>query len=240
MDTIEIHCSDIQKWAGCTKAMHHKTFSSDARPKRMPHIASLVGTAVHAKVSGADEPEVPASVVFDGHTPSMRIARQQVQIMSDSIKLSLRDHSDIDFEVELTSLREDHWPQNVILAGRADMVGFTPDSTIFIADLKTSHSTEHAWLQLGGYAYLMQNMGHQVDKVGVIHCPRDKVGMTSAAVDKSWVSGAEVIQESIEVVERAVSILRMNERPTAAPGPACRYCTHPSCVVRTIEPNIHI
>ena len=238
MNNIEIHCSEIPKWAACAKSAQWKMNYPEKRQERLPHIATYIGSYVHATLADLEPPDGTGMFVFDKITPDMNYARVQAKRMTEAVRAWLGDCSDIDFEVNLGTMREVEWPDNMVLTGTADMILATPEGRLAVLDLKTSRNIEAAWLQLGGYAKLLNSRVHRVDLVGVLHCPRGHL-QEELNVTATWREAGPALDEA-DLVLKNISRSFMGWNMAASPGPACRYCPHPDCVVRAGEQDIHL
>lgn len=234
-DQQAVRASSLARWASCEKrglwAFHHPD-----ETKREPHVATWIGTAVHALAAGAELPETPEMMRFDGITPDIRMAKLQIKTMADAVA----EAADVQFsrhEVYLGDWQHEQWPFFMFLSGTADLIGIDGSGKYFIADLKTGAQFHSAWLQLGAYALLYEHSPDMVGKVETlctIHCPRPSFPPAPDwGANLYFCDAHEAKLEAQRVLDRIAMLLSEEETPYAAPGRRCSSCEHPTCVVRT-------
>ena len=241
METVpfltDLHCSSLPQWAVCEASEVWKLKNTETRPERGEHVAAWMGSAIHAYIADAREPDPPRELVYDGITPTMSVAEQQIDRMTDAIRQTMhkegwevRGH-----EVEGRSYTNSLAP-GVRLVGTMDLVLEAGGRTA-IVDLKTSADFRPAWLQLGGYALL-----HKAEVLGVIHCPRPRSLLDDAEAKFHYNDQPAMLVagEAFRVMLRVAELLHDGHRAIAAPGNRCRFCPHEACIVRAVgrTPNL--
>ena len=242
--TIEIHPSDLVSWTKCEKKRIQRFWNPEPVAHTRTHIAEWVGSAVHARVAGLDDPPRPKEIVFDAFSPTFTTAQAQVSVMAEQVTRTIADSlspgSIVEYEVPFEPLRMPGWPQNVVLVGTADMVVTTMDRNITaIVDIKTSQNFEYAWLQLGAYG-LLWNRGEPsgIPDLGVLHCPRPDYGMMNReqvldiSFQETSVNARKCADEALSAIRRIIDLVTDRDTAVASPGIHCKWCEHPYCVIR--------
>lgn len=233
MKHIELHASQVSGFLMCETAGLHRFWNKE---QRVPHISSWIGRQVHRQVlDEGDEPfNDETGYVYDKHTDDFAHAKRQSRRIVKAVQKTLDEHEieHVETEKDMGYYREDHWPANICLAGRADIIGYHQGVRVII-DLKTGDDYVPAWLQLGAYALLD---GYDDSKVlpaiglGVIHAPRKDNGWNPPMV--YWAERPhDIIDITRKQLERIIDLIGDPE-PTVSPGKHCKWCQHPDCAVR--------
>lgn len=225
----------------CEAAQVWKLQNGEDRPARGEHVATWMGTCIHSIIAGAGEVEPPAALVFDGITPTLSVAWQQIDAMAASINAKLLEEG-----WKVTA--HEYAPEPVVyddldgapvrLIGTIDLKMATDYARRrAIMDLKTSAEYRAAWLQLGGYDLL-----DPVDTLGTIHCPRPPTLIDDPVTDIHYnkLPAAAVADQAFRVLRRAAAILHDDQLAIAAPGTRCASCPNDGCIVRSVGrvPNL--
>ena len=233
---IQIHCSELVRWTACEKAAVWNYQNPAFAPPRMPHIATWMGSAVHARCADAPEPDAPEPVVFDKVSPNLSVARHQVEMMADSVSCAIdREGWEIkDRETQFPDLCLPDWPFNLRLVGRCDLRASWSGGRC-IVDIKTSRNFEPAAIQLGGYRLLdrMSSGREPATTVATVHCPRPDILPDHKMASIHYYAAEAAKVEAVRIMARIADLIRDPARGTATPGNRCRYCVHPDCVTRT-------
>ena len=232
MDLIEIHCSALANWALCEKAALWRMMDPGTGDEPIEHVATWMGSAVHARVAEEDPPDEPKLIVFDKMTPNIKYARAQVERMAEAVtdKLIEVDWFVITREREVAPVDSPNWIPQLRLVGRTDLDVISASGITITADVKTSKEFFPAWIQLGGYA-LMQDP--EPVRVATIHCPRAALVQDQPPVEIYYADAAECADEAARIMSRISELLEDGSKAVAAPGNRCRFCKHPTCVVRS-------
>lgn len=209
--------------------------------ERDQHVATWIGKCVHARLAGDIEPAVPELLVYDATTPTMNRAKVQIMRMTQALQASLSElgWTPLAREVQVGPINWGHWPHNVHLQGTADLLAVDADGKGVLVDVKTSKEIVKAWLQLGCYALAYEHVDcgipgapRFVDRVAVAHCPRPQTLLDEPKAEIYSLYTHEIRNDTWHALNRVVANLHNPEAAPAAPGPGCRYCTHPECRVR--------
>ena len=233
----DIHCSSLPQWAVCEQSQIYMLKYPEAPPERGQHVAGWMGSAIHAYIAGEKPPDPPPVVVLDGITPTMAIAHQQIEAMSEAIEIALDNEG---WAVEDQEYEPDPFTSalapGVRLVGRIDM-RLASGQKRALVDLKTSADFRAAWLQLGGYDLL-----DPADILGTIHCPRPPslIDVPVATFHYNEKPAEAVANQSLRVLIRAAKLLQDDSNAIAAPGNRCRHCPNEGCFVRSVGqvPNL--
>ena len=247
MDSGEhVHCSELTKWTGCDKSMSWKRQNPQPGPPREEHVATWMGTAVHAAVGGLGVPPPPEALVFDGTTPNLRHAHKQIERMALAVstKLAASGWQILDTELEFpplsfTSMLPETSLMDLRLVGRIDLlVRFL--GKVGIIDIKTAKNIWPAWIQLGGYGLLYEegNGKGSLGYLATVHCPRVELGREQPDAKIVYCDAGEAIEEARRICDRIQMVLE-DGLAVASPGHECQWCEHPTCVVRTTEATPH-
>ena len=239
---LELHASELVKWTRCEKQRYDKTFNPDPTKEYREHIATWIGSAVHAMIALEEVPRRPDDVVFDKKTPNWKAATWQLMVMVERVQKSLNNikAADIRHEVYLGKHNITGLPLNMYLTGTLDLT-FNVQSSLHsdrpaILDIKTSESFIPAWIQLGAYKYLYEMTSeHPCNLLGVLHCPRPEYGVldNNKVSDIVWSSEPETCKrEALRIARRVAKLVEGSLLPLPAPGGYCAYCTVESCAVR--------
>ena len=240
METVEIHCSGLTDWMLCEKSAVRRHWHPEVHDERVEHVATWMGSAVHASAAGVAMPPAPDMLVFDKITPTLKFAYHQIERMAAAVEQRLEEAewNIDDREFELPPLWCDDWPINMRVVGRGDVLGqpiYHAAPTI-IADIKTAADLAPAWVQLGGYAALYNaKMDQPIERVATIHCPRPDLFRDETPCDIYYADALAAEHEALKIMDRIATILCDQDVATAAPGTRCEWCSHPSCVVRSRE-----
>ena len=237
MFQFDLHCSQLADWAVCEKSKVWRTANAGLYPERDDHVATWIGTMVHAVVAGQESVPTPNMLVFDEITPTLRIAQLQIVKMASAILRRIRAEgwTVLSQEDELHPYWHQDWLPGMSLVGRSDLVAQTIDWTVVLADIKTAREFRSAWLQLGGYAILYHETYDMFpSKLATIHCPRP-AHLEGADVTIYYCDTQAAMTEARRVANRVSDLMQDPDKAVAAPGNRCRYCDHPDCPVRSVE-----
>lgn len=236
----DIHCSSLPQWAVCEAQQVWKLTHAEDRPARGEHVATWMGTCIHSILAGAGEVAPPDALVFDGITPTLSVAWQQIDAMAAAINAKLLEEG---WEVTAHEYAPDPIVYDdldgapVRLIGTIDLGLYASLRRRATVDLKTSAEYRAAWLQLGGYALL-----DPVDVVGTIHCPRPPTLIDEPVAEFHYnkLPAAAVADQAFRVLRRAAAILHDDKLAIAAPGTRCASCPNDGCIVRSVGrvPNL--
>ena len=237
METVpfltDLHCSSLPQWAVCESSEVWKLKNTETRPERGEHVAAWMGSCIHSRIANQGDIAPPRDLVFDGLTPTLTVARQQIERMVEAINDAMWNEG---WDVHESELEADPFTNSqapgVRLVGRIDLVLHqnVPNRTL-IVDLKTSADFSPAWLQLGGYSLL-----YPADMLGVLHCPRPPTILDDAVATFHYSDypARAVAIEAFRVMRRVSDILHNGHLAIAAPGNRCRFCPHEACIVRSV------
>ena len=244
MDTIDIHASRLVDWAICEKSeIQRHNYPKAAADEPMPHVATWMGSTVHAIAAGQEPMSPPKLQVYDDITPSLRHAWVQIDVMAAAVmeKTASARWEIIDRELTLPPMTHDQWPVNLRLVGRLDIKARqTAPYTmgILIADIKTAKEFAPAWIQDGAYGLMHEaayGEDETVSRLAAVHCPRPKLPATAAKCEIYYCDAEAAMNEAFRIMVRIGDLLRDSELAYPAPGNRCRWCDHPNCVVRSQE-----
>lgn len=236
METIDLHCSQLVKWTECEK-QRVWTMGQPGGAIREEHVATFIGTAVHAAVAGEEYEEPSHHLVYDSITPTMNHAHRQIARMANEVTAEIKRSGweVVGHEIDFPGLAFPHLLPQLRLVGRIDILGrFGHDFGIL--DVKTSRAIEPTWLQMGGYGILYEaaHPRNVITSLCTIHCPRVKLASDQPPARSYYCDASEAMKEAQRVINRISHCLEY-EVAVASPSHICGYCDHPSCVVRTIS-----
>ena len=241
MDTIEIHPSTLTDWMSCERSACDRFWNPRPHQEAAIHVAAWIGTAVHAHVLETEIPPFPSrdGIRFDRITATQAQAEDQVERMTDKIRRLMDSEivrsgmSILKREQVSKPWRMGHWPNNVEMVARPDLISVTADAMRVIWDIKTSEKFTPAWLQLGAYALAEHDDSFPLKALGVIHCPRGDCGASDGHPDLYFNHDPEDCMEAARaVLERVVELIRTPGKSLVSPGRRCQWCDHPTCPVR--------
>ncbi|MCY4471146.1 MAG: PD-(D/E)XK nuclease family protein [Thiotrichales bacterium] len=233
----ELACEKAGVWRMLTGPTEHAKYNDHV------HVASWIGSAVHARVAEAAEPPPDELLVYDELTPTMRRARAQVDQLAEAVSDAIRQRQwdVVAHELNLGPITLPGWPPSVDIEGTADLLTRNRRSGRgILSDVKTSRDVYPGWLQLGCYALLYDAVGiegppgvpHDLEGVAIVHAPRPATLLAKPHADVLYAPVTEVVFEARKALARLVTnLIHPNDAP-AAPGTGCRWCPHPTCVVR--------
>lgn len=237
-----IHCSALTRWSLCEKAAVWRHLNPMPAEEKAEHIATWIGTAVHSLVAVQAVPDPPRILIFDGITPTIEVARRQIDLMAEAVEHKLNAEAPgrwdiMGREIDLRPLHLPGWPDNFRLTGRMDFKLRLANEDLWVCDLKTAQDIAPAWVQLGAYRLLDRMSGHRAaGTVATFHCPRPKDIVLGKADCTIWTVDADAAEdEALRIVNRITEIIDDPDLATAAPGNRCSFCKHPECVVRARE-----
>ena len=241
---MRISPSKMSAWMNCERREVYKLHNRDKSERGAQHIASWIGTAVHALAADEEPPAFPSAIMtsYDNITQTRRQAEQQVQRMSAKIthKLAEHDYEIIQQEFPLKQFRRSSWPDGVVLSGTPDILVYHyPTATYGILDIKTSKDFLPAWLQMGAYALVWNtcNSDKQVKMVGALHCSRVECGASDGQPEMHLNDAESCIYEARKSANRIAHLMGNPDDATVAPGTHCRWCANLDCTIRAVGFN---
>lgn len=234
---IEIHCSQLARWSSCEKAQLQAFFAPNLKEDTGEHIATWMGSAVHARIAEEEQPPFPESLRYDEITPTWQMAALQVEMMVESVQMALEVEcwTILEQETELEPYRDTDWLPELYLVGRKDLYAMDVNCCRVVADIKTARDFRPAWIQTGGYALCAMAAGYKVHKVAAVHAPRPNIMNPVEPAQVYERPVRPVITETLRLMERISELIEEEDRAVAAPGDRCKWCQHPHCFVRSME-----
>lgn len=145
-------------------------------------------------------------VTWDDHTPSERVALQQIERMTRASLVAVHDRKPLLVEHPMEASIGDGW----ILTGTLDMLDVDGN----LEDLKTGSLVRPYQAQLGAYALLLESEGHAVKTAAIsfvrrtrLSKPQEKPARTTYDVDVSkryaWATAQRAKREMKAFMESA-------------------------------------
>lgn len=233
---VEIHCSQLVKWTTCEASALWELMSTVSFEPKEPHVATWIGSAVHAAVAGEPIPEPPDMMVYDEVTPTRKIAEHQVEKMRKAVVQTIYNYgwTVLRSEAELKPVSDPGWLPQLRITGRMDILAADRKGRHILADIKTRREYRATWLQTGGYVICVRDAGVRVDEVAAIHAPRSKF-LNPQNVGIVTNDATDCAEMAMRAMNRISELIEEQERAVAAPGNRCRWCEHPRCPVRARE-----
>ena len=227
---IEIHPSRLASWRSCERRAMWEHLHPESKPFAGEHIAGWIGSAVHARLAGKDLPVLPEPALFDDRTPTEIYARAQVNMLVTSIEAKV---DPIGWKVLAREIPVRAPVEDAVIAGTCDLVVDTGLGKA-VLDVKTGHSSYHSWLQLGAYAAALDATEDEgPTSVGLISCPRPRVGRPEAAQIEFRPSGPAKT-DAVAVVRRVIALFNDGGEPLPNPGLHCSQCRVMDCASRIL------
>lgn len=235
MDFVTVHCSHLPHWTRCEKSQLYLLANPQTALEAPEHVSAWIGKAVHAAVAGEAMPEVPRLLIFDKLSPTLNVARKQVDGMVAAVNGALFSSgwTLLGQEVQLQPYADPEWIPELRLVGRPDLFALSTGSTV-LSDLKTSREFIGAWLQMGGYGLCACGELPDIDEFATIHCPRPESLFDPIKVEIHVRPARPIMLEANRVMVRISDLLANDDEAIASPSrDRCSYCPHPDCPVRS-------
>ena len=226
--------SKLGDWATCAKKMRYLAANSPGG--RGPHISSWIGTAVHRRLDNEIFEPVPFGALYDTTTPTVHVARVQVDRISSMIRELCVRHGLTPKDTEVPVSDGEH-------GGTLDVVFSRDlfDRTSVIGDIKTGKRIPNGvWLQLGSYFDMAvhpdSTITEEFREVCVVHVPRTPLNEPQPGRIE-FRDGAECGREAAlwyRMIGRLIEDDSDIREFPASPGIACHSCpmTADECAVR--------
>lgn len=240
--SVTLRPSGLWRWQQCEK----RALAEIRMPvvDDRPHIAAWVGTEVHARVANPDHQVSDAGMaVYDKRTPTQNFANKQVKEIAESVTdaLEMARIEIVAQEREMgLATPFDAYPW-LHMTGTVDVVGLHDTYTVLL-DIKTGDQLDHAWLQLGAYALLMDDIDMKPDRAIILHAPRSKWdpmggGVTVSLHDLTPKRGDVdlLMDETLSHMSRVGAIIASETEPVARAGHHCASCpVREGCLARSL------
>ena len=201
----------------------------EAKPFAGEHIASWIGSAVHARLAGEELPAMPEPALFDDRTPTARHAKAQINMVVKAIEATV---DPVGWKVLAREMPVRALIEGAVITGTCDFVVDTGLGKA-VLDVKTGHAAYHSWLQLGAYAAALEAEGEGPASVGLIACPRPRVGRPEAAHIEFRPSGPAKADAGA-VIRRVSALFNDGSEPLPNPGVHCARCRVSDCASRVL------
>ena len=209
----------------------------EAKPFAGEHIASWIGSAVHARLAGEELPAMPEPALFDDRTPTARHAKAQINMVVKAIEATV---DPVGWKVLAREMPVRALIEGAVITGTCDFVVDTGLGKA-VLDVKTGHAAYHSWLQLGAYAAALDAAEDEGPaSVGLIACPRPRVGRPEAAHIEFRPAGPAKADAGA-VIRRVSALFNDGSEPLPNPGVHCARCPVPDCASRILprkEPHV--
>ena len=231
MENKYIHASELHAAVKCE--LRWTNNASEGGSQFYP-VSAWIGSCVHARIAGLKEP-TPEFMKFDKLTPSLTIARRQIEQIHEAIEnyLKLNCFEIIDHELNYYQYRHESWPINMFLTGSADAYGKDSEGQTFLMDFKTgaAQDLQGYFLQMGAYRILDRyTHERETDNLIILHAPRPENILTLPKVVMHQSSCPDEVEDHVESLLHRLSDIYSNPAlATACPGMYCKYCDYSDC-----------
>ena len=226
-----IHPSSIKRWARCeASAIHYmQDIHSKDREKHAPHVASYVGSAVHAKVAQVEHPPAPLFIKYDKETPTMKVANKQTEKLSmlaieklRELRLFIAD-SEVDFDFQINEAVE--------VRGRVDaIVEIQLTGELCLLEIKCKEPDPTDLHQIGAYALFMRKESPNLKHYCILYLPRTITSLEEVVVVKGEID--KIKEPAFNMMKRIVHVLSSVDEETYTPGYHCAKCALEECHMR--------
>ena len=235
--SLEVRPSKLIEWARCQLRAQHRTLRPRKDRYPVPHIASWIGTEVHAMLADREPSPVPSYVAFDTITPNREAAFSQIDRIVGYTRAAMvaRHWCKHRYEVEVGTEQPFQGTIDLIFDGQHDpAVGGWA-----IADVKTGRISDGVWLQLGAYMNAIeqgwerfgQGVVIAMKKVVLIHAPRTSLYEEQKCEVTIRDAGKCKVAAKL-LADIAYNVVHEDWTPVPMPGRHCSSCEVMDCAVR--------
>ena len=199
-----------------------------------PHVATWIGSSVHARIQGLENDPVPDNLRFDAKTTTIERARDSVEKILSAIgefeRLYKPEYHGREMKVE-AAVGE----YGTKLTGTIDMIASIGGKRGII-DLKTGAQPHSVWIQTALYGFLLEHTeGWKPDEVASLHVPR-----VGPRTEQRWSFQARPYADLDGDAQQWAWTLDQLcqagfEELIASPGLHCGYCPVDDCAIRAMK-----